>query len=229
MGVEDPPDYSPARVIEMRRISDQVLCITLQGPQGFVWTPGQHVAVSASHDGREPSYYSIASGLASDVPGRFDLAVSEAALRVTALLVLGGEVWLSSARGGAPLQLLGAKKLVLVGMGTGVAPLRAIVHAARSTDQHITLIQGARRFSDCLFFGEFQELRSARFEYRPVLSGQNESWEGRLGRVQHHLENVASAEASYCVCGSRAMVDQVREMLVQAGAHPGSVFCEGYS
>src|SRR5690606_3234045 len=104
-----------------------------------------------------------------------------------------------------------------------------IVHAGRERDQLITLVQGARRFSDCLFFGEFQGLRNARFEYRPVLSGQNESWDGRLGRVQQHLENLASPEASYCVCGSRIMVDEVREMLVLAGARPEAVFCEGYS
>ena len=229
MGGQDTPDFSPARVVEVRRLSDRVLWITLSGPSDFRWTPGQHVAVSSRPSGEEPSYYSIASAPILQTPGRFDLAVSEAALRVGELLSPDSEVWLSQAGGGVPSEFLNAGHLVLVGMGTGVAPLRSIVHAAADHDQRITLVQGARRLSDCLFFDEFQALRSERFEYRPVLSGKDESWDGRLGRVQLHLENLATTQASYCVCGSRAMVEEVRAMLIRSGALPESIFGEGYS
>ena len=229
MGGQDTPDFSLARVLEVRRLSDRVLRITLSGPADFLWTPGQHVAVSARPSGEEPSYYSIASAPTPQAPGRFDLAVSETALRVGALLSPDSEIWLSRAGGGVPSEFLSAEELVLVGMGTGVAPLRSIVHAATNRAQRITLVQGARRLSDCLFFDEFQELRSERFEYRPVLSGKNEGWAGRLGRVQLHLENLASSQASFCVCGSRAMVEEVRAVLLRSGALPESIFGEGYS
>lgn len=229
MGEKETPKFSQAQVAAVKRISDRVLCLTLRASFDFSWTPGQHVAVSASPDGANPSYYSIASAPLKNTPGQFDLAVTEDALRLEALIDVGSQVWLSRAMGGVPHEVLGAKRLVLVGMGTGVAPLRAIVQASLENEQHVTVVQGARRFSDCLFFDEFQALRGPRFEYRPVLSGDGESWSGRLGRVQHHLENLASVSDSYCVCGSLAMVEEVKKLLVAAGAREDAVFCEGYS
>lgn len=182
--------------------------------------PGQHLELAL---GREPGTrvpYSIASAERADHPGEFELAVSTVGGRdFVAELEVGTAVFVSRPRGLFVWEDHGGSTL-LVGIGTGVAPLRAMVQASLAAvpERPLTLLFGARREADLLFGEELAELaaRHATFSFQPTLSQAEASWSGRRGRVQAHLADVAaklSNPAAY-VCGTRTMVLDCMEILI---------------
>lgn len=113
-----------------------------------------------------------------------------------------------------------AHPALYVGTGTGLAPLRAMLHeelrAPEGPPQ--VLLFGARCEEDVLWRGELEELArtSPRFRYEITLSRADTAvWKGRCGWVQHHLpellETVPSAHVY--VCGLSRMVGEVRRVL----------------
>jgi len=147
-------------------------------------------------------------------------------------LRMGQEFFLSAPSGGPPWSLVqGAAHLILIGMGTGIAPLRALSQARldRATAPgSLTLIQGARTLGDCLFYDELSALGSAQLDYRPVLSQPEPSWSGRRGYVQEHLADLPLGDAYVCICGKLAMVEEVTARLGKLGVDGARIFSEGY-
>jgi len=227
----DPP--SSTKIVGIRRLSADVLQVTCSVPADFSWSPGQHVAVAASPLG-SPSYYSIAS--ADVAPHRsarvLELAMRESSIKWPLPLQLGQEFFLSAPSGGPPEGAVAdAQHLILIGMGTGIAPLRALsqAHLLRRTGSgFLTMIQGARTESECLFLDEFTALQSTGFDYRPVLSQPGASWSGRTGYVQDHLTDLPHSGAYFCICGKLAMVDDVSARLAKLGVNSTAIFSEGY-
>lgn len=122
---------------------------------------------------------------------------------------------------------------VLIGVGTGVAPLRAVALERSELGLDTALLVGFRTTADTLFHGEFAALaRARRLRYYPVLSQPTSEWEGLVGRVQEHLASVFDGEvvqsARFAVCGSRSMVDDVVHRLTKAGAPLARIFAEGH-
>ena len=235
MNSPDVAGYVSTKVRDIRRLAPDVLCVSLSVPPGFLWEPGQHVAVTDQAGGRR-SYYSIASahGPVSDL----ELAVHEPSIKWSGPVEVGRTLLVSAPSGGPSTEHLhAASELVLVGMGTGVAPLRPIVQTlvgtskqARSGGPHVTLLQGARDLSRCIFFDEFNKLAGPRFNYLPVLSQPQPSdgWSGVVGRVQAHVGRVPVLDARYCICGKLAMVSEVAGLLLNQGVSPEHIFSEGY-
>jgi ferredoxin-NADP reductase len=100
-----------------------------------------------------------------------------------------------------------APAALLVGAGTGVTPLRALVEEAVLRDQRnvpVMLLAGARSEQEMLWAEELTALAAT----------------GRRGWVQAHLADAVLALppgfAAY-LCGSRAMVEQCREALERLG------------
>jgi NAD(P)H-flavin reductase len=114
-------------------------------------------------------------------------------------------------------------------MGTGVAPLRAMVQERvnRKSLSGVALLQGARVESELLLRDEFNANVEQGLDYRPVLSQPTGQWMARTGRVQRHLDDL-DMRARFRVCGSKAMVGDVTERLLQRGALPEQIDGEGY-
>lgn len=231
---QNDPRFS-TKVKQIRILSPEVLCVSLAVPDGFQWSPGQHVGVSDRSEGAF-SYYSIASAPARSSGVDIELAMHGPSIKWAAPLALGTELYLSDAAGGPKLQdWHDARRLVLIGMGTGVAPLRSVARACLSqqgTDfnPEITLVQGARNLSNCLFYDEFMAWTASGLNYMPVLSqpAAADGWTGRTGYIQSHLDDLRVAGSRFCVCGKLEMVSEVVAWLVARGALQESVFAEGY-
>lgn len=221
----------PATVAHTAALSPRVRAVTLRIPDdagsGYVWHAGQHVAVwlEESGEGSRPRYYSFAStpsGL-----GTVELCVGDS--EDTPPFSEGGQVWLSPPGGRAAVPTP-VQTLSLIGAGTGVAPLRAVVQEQTrlTSAPRIALLVGFRSETEMLYAAEFQELAAAgQLDYRPVLSQPSAAWPGRVGRVQSHLGDLDRTER-YCVCGKLDMVDDVRELLVAAEVPESELFAEGY-
>lgn len=146
-------------------------------------------------------------------------------------LEVGQEFYLSAPSGGPPAAIQDARHLILIGMGTGIAPLRALTQARlgrASGPGLLTLIQGARTQNECLFFDEFAAVRTKGFDYRPVLSQPSAPWSGRRGYVQEHLLDLPPQGAHFCICGKLAMVEEVTARLAKSGVDSSAIFSEGY-
>ena len=220
-----------ARVVGSESLSTVVRRLVVQVAARYHWRAGQHVAVRRQPSQGPDSYYSFASADKYDNPTLFELAVGQGPATIGEL-ALGDEVYLGPAQGPALLDLFAAPQpLILVGMGTGVAPLRAVIQESVANQElrRMTLLHGCRSEEDRLFQEEFAELAERGvLDYRPVLSRGSADWTGLRGRIQAHLTPLVSDESCFMICGSKAMVDDVTTELLAAGTPRAHIHGEGY-
>ncbi len=123
------------------------------------------------------------------------------------------------------------KHLLLVGGGSGITPLRAIL-GARLSDPSVTatLLFGNRGIEDVIFREELEALvreHAGRFAVRHVLESPPEGWTGAVGRldkitatreIQAILGDRAERRVTeVLVCGPTPMMEAVREALLGLG------------
>jgi ferredoxin-NADP reductase len=226
------PRRRPALLVRARTLSRAVRLLVLRITDGepFEHVAGQWVDVVVDTPaGPLKRAYSIASAPTDDVPAELELAVT----RVpdgpvsTALHALAVDT---------PLEVVGPSGLftrerlppgvasLFVGTGTGVTPLRAMIHdelRQRPEGPPMTLLFGCRTEEDLIFRDEFESLaaRHPRLRYEPTLSRPDGGWSGRRGRVQEHIPELLAALPQdgggphVFICGLSPMVGEVRELL----------------
>lgn len=215
-------------VVQNELLSPSVIGLTLACAEGrpFAFVPGQwvnlHVATALAAD-IEKRPYSIASAPDPVHPERIELAVT---------LVEDGRVSsaLHATKPGDKLDMDGPygfftrddhadEDALLVGTGTGVAPLRSMLQAALAAPSgpRLTLLFGCRTQADLLYRSEIEALtrQHERFRFEPTLSRGEPSWQGRRGYVQTHLEELIPrlGRPHVYVCGLSNMVNAVRSVL----------------
>ncbi|WP_299792162.1 2Fe-2S iron-sulfur cluster-binding protein [uncultured Shewanella sp.] len=84
------------------------------------------------------------------------------------------------------------KPMILIGAGSGMAPLKALIEeqlVKNNSGREIYLYFGARSQIDLIYGTHFQQLsdRFSNFHYLPVLSRPNQGWQGAKGYVQDEL------------------------------------------
>lgn len=193
--------------------------------QAFDFVAGQWVSlVLPLAEGEARRAYSIAS--APDGTAGFSVAVTK---------VEGGpgSTYLHAIEGDTTLRVIGPQGFftrprgtrhpsLFVGTGTGVTPLRSMIRDALATgdDSPMHLLFGVRREEDRLYVDEFGELaaKHPNFRFDFCLSRSDESWSGRRGYVQTHVEEAWQALATHgaphvYICGLERMVGAVRDLL----------------
>ena len=227
------PFSSQARVDRVLRLSPSVLKIRVERTDALAWSPGQYVVLRKRIEDSEVAYFSIASAPLPRPSRDFELAVAENSNFFTEEILSGTPFFVDEAQGDAPYERLAdAQVVVLIGMGTGVAPLRAIAQALTAErselakSRAIIFLQGCRSNGDCLFYDELLAMYPS-LDYRPVYSQAEANFPGRSGRVQEHLKDLPIEGAEYCVCGSGEMVMQVSELLKARGLPAERLFGEG--
>jgi CDP-4-dehydro-6-deoxyglucose reductase, E3 len=211
-----------------------LLRLRTREPSSLRWRPGQHLELFVG-DATQGIPYSIASAEDPERPAEFELAISKDPNAEWLARVRSGQRLRVSAARGEFVWKPGAKGSLFIGMGTGLAPLRAMLQAARRepSGSHCTLLFGARTLEDILWRTEFEHWASevASFRFEPTLSQGPSAWAGRRGRVQAHLSDVARELAGFAayVCGSPSMVsDCVRGLTSELGFDPKLVFSEAH-
>ncbi len=234
-----PPTFK-ARIVSAQMLSNNVREIVFDRGEPLPFEAGQWVSLAVPNDGEIlKRSYSIAS--APDGTGRFELAVT---------FVEGGpgSTYLHSAPIGAELDVTGPQGFftrepgpaLFVGTGTGVAPLRAMLHDAlkKGETRALWLVFGVRTEADILYKAELDALAKAHANVRAfyTLSRPDARWTGLTGYVQTHVEKVwremeargESAPHTY-VCGLHRMVGSVRDLLrKQMGVPRAQVHSERY-
>lgn len=130
---------------------------------------------------------------------------------------------------GYPLEEMVGQPVVLIAMGSGLAPLRsALLHMLDSpeTFPHIALLHGATTEAATPFTEDWAAWEKA--GVRVVRTVTRESPGGsaiRSGRVQPHFKDVVPADGDCWVilCGSPEMIAESRECLVGMGVAPDRI------
>lgn len=240
MTVLPPPGERVFRVAEVASLSTDVRRVVLDTADGapFFYREGQFVSVRLP-DGIRRSY-SPASAYRAD--GRIELHIRllPGGLfstwlggddRTGSQVTLGGPygecVWQASGLAHAPVFMLGT--------GTGIAPLKALLEQALSTDgrQPITLYWGGRKADDLYLRAHFDALarQHAHFRFVPVLAEPMETWRGQRGFVQDAIaaEHPSLGQATVYACGSPLMVASARARLVdEYGLAPSRFLADAF-
>lgn len=123
---------------------------------------------------------------------------------------------------------------VLIATGTGIAPFRAMLRDRTALDRtpDVILLFGVRHERNLLYREEFEQMarECGNFRFWPTLSRPEPSWPGRVGHVQNHLDEAIAGrtELTFYVCGLKAMVDDVRQMLKGRGFDRKQIVYEKY-
>jgi len=130
---------------------------------------------------------------------------------------------------GFPLDQHKGKDLVLIAMGTGVAPLRSTLrHVLRRPDDfgQLIVLYGARTPDDFCYRDETAMWQAAGVELRQVISKPDGyEWAGSTGYVQSLLDHVLPelTEPIALVCGSPEMITHTRDRLQEMGLAPEAI------
>lgn len=120
--------------------------------------------------------------------------------------------------------------VLLVGGGSGVVPLRAMLRhrAAAGGNQDARLLLSARTRADVIFREELSAY-GARFT---LTRERPDEWEGFTGRVDAEMLRAIGPPAAETprvyVCGPTPFVEAVADLLVELGHEPGAVHAERF-
>ncbi len=218
------------QLVRARPLSPSVRSLVFRA-EGLRWEAGQYVELEVAPGVRKP--YSIASAMGAHGPGELEIAVVTGSgsqlenLTPGSVIIGHGPAGVLERSSGLPHAFVAA--------GTGVSPFRAMLQHELSEPGHsvsLLLLCGYRAEPDILWRAELEELaaRHPRFHFVPTLSRPTDSWTGRRGYVQEHLEELvlplAELGAAVYVCGSSEMVGGCVGRLEELGVARSSIFTE---
>ncbi len=216
-----------ARLTKSILLSPQTkhLELAVEGIDEFRFTPGQFISIKeAKADGKEHTRaYSIASSPRADAT--FDLCLN----RVDDGFLSN---WLCDLEEGATVKFHGPhglftlreprKDAVFIATGTGIAPIRGIVHwlfekPERNRGHESWLVFGTRYEHSIYYRDEFERIarENSNFHYMPTLTRCGDDWRGCRGYVQDHVRQIVAGRSDMqaYICGLHQMVDANRKLL----------------
>ncbi len=129
---------------------------------------------------------------------------------------------------GFPLDLARGRDLLLFATGSGISPIRSCVEALRqerSSYGQVRLFFGVRTPDAFAYGAELQAWRGDDIEVTQVVSQPGATgWAGLTGYVQEHVGALPVKGAVAFLCGQKAMVQGVTDMLTARGLSKERIF-----
>lgn len=225
-----PPKFS-VRLIEAKKITPLVRELTFEKQDGpLLFVPGQWLNLylpTGEPSGEITRAYSIAS--APNGTARFTLAVTLVndgpGSTVLHQIEPGAELMASGPQGFFTRDADAGHPALMIATGTGLTPLRSMLYAAidAGATEPLWVLIGVRFEEDQLYRDELLAIgeKHQNVQVHYTLSKPNESWSGKRGYVQDHLEKLWTDLSSQphqpsphaYICGLERMVKAVRDKL----------------
>lgn len=186
------------------------------------FVPGQ-VAILGM-EGARGSYFAIASPPSQRETIEFLIKKAGGISAALFSAPAGTQIWGNGPIGkGFPIEDYRGRDLLLVGVGTAIAPLRSIIKSLplrRHDFAEVVVVYGVRAPEDFCFVSEMEAWRQANVEVIQVVSRpEGTNWQGHAGYVQSHLAAALKelTRPVALVCGMKEMIEQTRDKLTDLG------------
>lgn len=223
-----------AKVIKIEDIAEDTkrFRFRINSDSEVSFTPGQFFLLQA--DEKTNRAYSIASG-PSQIP-EFELLIKRVpnGKATTFLWGLHGSEEVSF-RG--PMGRFGIRnpnrKQIFIATGTGLAPLRSFWQSLLELPEppEMELIFGVRHEENLFCMEEFSrctpQLNTSVCLSRPK-EEQGNFFHGRVTDLVRHMESHRFEKAEVYLCGSKPMVDEMKEILAEKGVGPDRIGIESW-
>ena len=235
--------WAIAEVVERRDETPRVRSITLDVPDWPGHLPGQHIDVRlTAEDGYQAQRsYSIAT---PEDGTRVTITVErlddgEVSPYLADVLVLGDKVELRGPIGGYFVwEPSRGGPLGLIGGGSGVAPLMAMLRSrvATGSDVEVRMLCSWRSADDVIFADELDAIArdadGVAITHTLTRSEPPEGWTGRRGRFDRasvsELAWPPDVEPLTYLCGPTGFVEAVASVLVELGHDPRRILTERF-
>lgn len=235
------PDYEggcmTAEVYEKELLSHDILRLVLSYEEEFNFRAGQFVHLKRSEDELSRSY-SIAN---TPAQGNFlefhikRLLDGQFSTWVHNELAIGDKLTVSEAKGTCHyLPGKSDQPLLLVGTGSGLAPLIGIINDALDQGHSgpIRLYHGSREPEGLYLIDQIQMLAETfeNFHYTPCVSGEHNREEFAKGRAHDIALSSADTFSGWRVylCGHPEMVNQTKMMAYMKGASLNDIYADAF-
>ncbi len=241
-------DYD-AKIIEIKELTSSVKLFTLDLNETFEFKAGQFVSLSQKIENETIRRgYSIASPPNNSSKIKLCIKLVKEGKMTPNLFKkkVGVSVSIKGPLGIFTLDRKTKDKLVFIGTGTGIAPLRSMIldelkkeKELLSSDKNegvinskqIELIFGIRYENEILFKEEFEKLEreNSNFKFIPVISRPTEKWNGRTGHVQDNFDTIDVLNSNIFMCGLPLMINEAKKKLIEMGMDEKDIFHEVFS
>ncbi|HYF50531.1 MAG TPA: hypothetical protein VEJ63_14060 [Planctomycetota bacterium] len=224
--------FTSVAMASIRNETPDLVHIELAAPQALLnaySVPGQYIQIQ--HGDLKPGFFALASG---PHDGRLELLIKRGAPLADAITAkkAGDTLAITAPQGkGYPLAEALGRDVFLAGVGSGIAPLRALMHemlSRRSEFKAITFLYGART---CDAFPYEKEVSTWSSQGVTVIQSCSRpaegTWDGATGRIQQALKAQkpkVNADSAVFVCGMKPMVEELKSVFGELGLSPGRVF-----
>ena len=224
----------PAKINKIDLITEDVIKVVLRLPPtaNFKFISGQYVNLMKGSINRS---YSIASSSSKNNELEFFIKNYENGLmsdyffkeaKINDLLRLEGPI------GTFFLRDSSFKNIIFLATGTGIAPIKSILEGLdKSHEQYqnknLWVIVGARYQEDLFWKPNFKNLN---IKYIPVLSRQENNWNGAQGYVQDIVLNqqIDLENTQVYACGSNDMINSAKELFFKNNLKENNFFSDAF-
>jgi len=225
-----PGQWQIGTVARVKRETPRVKSFRIELPMWMPHLPGQHydVRLTAPDGYRAQRSYSIASSPLDE--GEVELTIDrlddgEVSPYFHDVVVEGDRV---EVRGPFASYFVwrGESPVLLVGGGSGVVPLMAILRHRRRTmpDLPMRLVYSVRSAGDVIYADELADDALLTYTREPP-----EGWAGHSGRIDSSLIAGAGIDSGTAfVCGSNGFVETASRLLLEAGFEPDRIRTERF-
>lgn len=214
-------------------LTDVIKLLRFKLPEGeqINFKPGQYVQLKAPiYDGNDEEVYRAYSIASSPTHKEYiELIIGYvpegiATTYVHRHLAAGDKVNINGPYGDFYYQD-NDREMVMVAVGTGVAPILSLLNYMREHDikRKATFFFGAKTPSDLFMLDYFKELEEALYDFTfvPTLSraSEEDNWTGEKGRVNNAIDKLIQSgenKEAY-LCGNAPMIDSVVTSLIGKG------------
>ncbi len=238
-------DYN-AEIIEIKDLTPTVKEFTIDLKEKFNFKAGQFVNLSINENNEIiRRAYSIASNPNNTSKIELCIKLVENGKLTPKLFSkkIGDSVDIKGPLGLFTLEKATKNKLVFIGTGTGIAPLRSMIldelnkqnqilesdiEEGVAESREIILIAGVRYDNEILYKQEFEELakNNPNFKYIPIVSRPSDNWIGRRGHVQDNFDMIDINNSNIFICGLPAMFEGAKQKLIEMGMDEKDIFHE---
>ena len=225
------------KIVETKKETRDSITISLKGKEKINFIPGQFVMVKVLNEEKSPKRaYSISSSPMREV---LQITIKETPDGYVSKLLnqskVGDELLIEGPFGHMLFDSEKMKSVVLIGAGSGIAPLKSISQFVldKKLNTNITFCYSNRTEADIISHSELHDFEKQIKNFNLILAITREKKEcfhcGRIDEKMIKEIHKKNPEAFYFLCGPSKMVNAIKELIFNQGIETKRVFFEVYN